>query len=280
MRLRERAAEHGEVLGEQVDGAAVDGAPAGDHAVAGDLRSSPCRSRWSGARRTCRAPRTSPCRAAVRCARARSVCRACAGPRCAPCRRRGGPLRRRFSSLSRMSFMSPALPRPQFPAGRRIAWPGGISLPSPLVGEGGERGAIASASRVRGRVCGSWTPHPPSLGFASARAPSPTRGEGKRACRASPDAAADLACRQTCLEAPMTAPHAELHPTGPAPPPPGPGRARHGPLHRGAAQRPAQRRRALLHRRDRLPGGPVPAGHRSRPPLAVVAARARRAPTT
>ena len=37
MRLAERAAEHGEVLGEQIDRAAVDRAPAGDHAVAGDL---------------------------------------------------------------------------------------------------------------------------------------------------------------------------------------------------------------------------------------------------
>ena len=33
----ERAAEHGEVLGEHEHGAAVDRAPAGDHAVAGDL---------------------------------------------------------------------------------------------------------------------------------------------------------------------------------------------------------------------------------------------------
>ena len=38
VRLRQRAAEHGEVLGEQIDGAAVDGAPAGDDAVAGDFR--------------------------------------------------------------------------------------------------------------------------------------------------------------------------------------------------------------------------------------------------
>ena len=37
VRLRQRAAEHGEVLGEHVDDAAVDGAPAGDDAVAGDL---------------------------------------------------------------------------------------------------------------------------------------------------------------------------------------------------------------------------------------------------
>ena len=34
MRLAERAAEHGEILGEGEDGAAVDRAPAGDHAVA------------------------------------------------------------------------------------------------------------------------------------------------------------------------------------------------------------------------------------------------------
>ena len=37
MRFGQRAAEHGEVLGEHVGDAAVDGAPAGDHAVAGDL---------------------------------------------------------------------------------------------------------------------------------------------------------------------------------------------------------------------------------------------------
>ena len=37
VRLRQRAAEHGEVLGEDEDAAAIDGAPAGDHAVAGDL---------------------------------------------------------------------------------------------------------------------------------------------------------------------------------------------------------------------------------------------------
>ena len=37
MRLRQRAAEHREILGEQKDRAAVDGAPAGDDAVAGDL---------------------------------------------------------------------------------------------------------------------------------------------------------------------------------------------------------------------------------------------------
>src|SRR5206468_9428661 len=38
VRLRERAAEHGEVLGKREHGAAIDGAPAGDDAVAGDLR--------------------------------------------------------------------------------------------------------------------------------------------------------------------------------------------------------------------------------------------------
>ena len=37
VRIRQRAAEHREVLGEHVDDAAVDGAPARDHAVAGDL---------------------------------------------------------------------------------------------------------------------------------------------------------------------------------------------------------------------------------------------------
>ena len=36
--FRQRAAEHGEVLGEDVGDAAVDGAPAGDHAVAGHAR--------------------------------------------------------------------------------------------------------------------------------------------------------------------------------------------------------------------------------------------------
>ena len=36
--LRQRAAEHGEILGEGEHGAAIHGAPAGDHAVAGDAR--------------------------------------------------------------------------------------------------------------------------------------------------------------------------------------------------------------------------------------------------
>src|SRR5436309_13181186 len=38
MGLRERAAEHGEILGEYEQCAAVDGAPSGDDAVPGDLR--------------------------------------------------------------------------------------------------------------------------------------------------------------------------------------------------------------------------------------------------
>ena len=37
VRFRQRAAEHGEILGEGKDGATVDGAEAGDDAVAGDL---------------------------------------------------------------------------------------------------------------------------------------------------------------------------------------------------------------------------------------------------
>ena len=37
MRPGQGAAEHGEILGEDIDGAAVDGAPAGDDPVAGDL---------------------------------------------------------------------------------------------------------------------------------------------------------------------------------------------------------------------------------------------------
>ena len=38
MGLRQRAAEYGEILGEGEHGAAVDGAPAGDDAIAGDFR--------------------------------------------------------------------------------------------------------------------------------------------------------------------------------------------------------------------------------------------------
>jgi hypothetical protein len=61
------------------------------------------------------------------------------------------------------------------------------TLSSPLEGEGGLREAIASASRVRGqRFIKTPTPHPPSLGFASARAPSPARGEGSAGAARSP----------------------------------------------------------------------------------------------
>src|SRR5262249_16490045 len=38
VRLRQRAAEHGEVLGKDIDHAAVDGSPSGDDAVTWDLR--------------------------------------------------------------------------------------------------------------------------------------------------------------------------------------------------------------------------------------------------
>ena len=72
MRLRQRAAEHGEILGEDEDRAAVDRAPAGDDAVAGDLLALVhAEVDRSGAARTCRIPRTSRGRARVRCARAR-----------------------------------------------------------------------------------------------------------------------------------------------------------------------------------------------------------------
>ena len=70
-------------LAKTIDRAAVDRAPAGDDAVAGHLAPCPCRNRCSGARRTCRIPRRSRGRAAVRCARARSACPWRAGRRCA-----------------------------------------------------------------------------------------------------------------------------------------------------------------------------------------------------
>ena len=106
VRLRQRAAEHGEILGEDEHGAAVHRAPAGDDAVAGDLGLLHAEIGASGARRTCRTPRTSPCPSGARCARARSACRACAAPRCAPRRRRRARCRGAASSLSRMSFMA------------------------------------------------------------------------------------------------------------------------------------------------------------------------------
>ena len=87
MHARQRAAEHGEVLAEDIDQPAVDRAVAGHHAVAGDLLVSPCRSRSSGARRTCRTPRTSRDRAARRGARAPSACPWRAARRCGAARR-------------------------------------------------------------------------------------------------------------------------------------------------------------------------------------------------
>ena len=50
--LAERAAEHGDVLAEHADRPAVDGAVAGDHAVAERAVLAPCRSSSSGAGRT------------------------------------------------------------------------------------------------------------------------------------------------------------------------------------------------------------------------------------
>lgn len=64
-------------------------------------------------------------------------------------------------------------------------------VPSPLAGEDGERGATATRepgeelrSRIQTRCLRhTRTPHPPSLRYHSARAPSPARGEGKRVAR-------------------------------------------------------------------------------------------------
>ena len=63
----------GEVLAEHAHLAAVDGAVAGDHAVAVRAVASPARTPSSGAGRARRARRTSPRRRASRCARARSA---------------------------------------------------------------------------------------------------------------------------------------------------------------------------------------------------------------
>ena len=93
VRLGKRSAEDREILGENVDHAAVDRAPAGHHAVARDALLLPCRSRGCGARRTCRTPRTSPRRAAGRAARGRSACPWRAGRRSAARRRRPWPAR-------------------------------------------------------------------------------------------------------------------------------------------------------------------------------------------
>ena len=106
MRFRQRAAEHGEVLGEQIDRAAVDRAPAGDHAVAGDFlllhanSDERCSTNMSNSSNE---PLSS--KSSMR-SRAVSLPRLCwASMRFSPPPRRASS--RRFSSLSRMSFMSP-----------------------------------------------------------------------------------------------------------------------------------------------------------------------------
>ena len=91
--LGERAAEDGEVLGEDVDQAAVDAAVAADHAVARDLLVAPCRSRGSGGPPARRSPRRSRRRGAARRARAPSACRPRAACGSAPARRRAWPPR-------------------------------------------------------------------------------------------------------------------------------------------------------------------------------------------
>ena len=75
--LAERAAEDGEVLGEDAHAAAVDRAVAGDDGVAPAAGSSACRTRACGGARTCRAPGRSPGRAASR-SRSRAVYLPCA----------------------------------------------------------------------------------------------------------------------------------------------------------------------------------------------------------
>ena len=98
--LAQRAAEDREVLGEHADLAAVDGAVAGDDAVAVGPVASPGRRRSTGAGPARRARRTSPRRRAARSARGRSSCpwRAASRPpapsRRAPPRRGGGRGRR------------------------------------------------------------------------------------------------------------------------------------------------------------------------------------------
>ena len=78
VRFRQRAAEDGEVLGEHIDRAAVDGAPAGDDAVARNpVFSIPksvqrCSTNMSNSSKE-------PSSSRIRSARARSACRAHAG---------------------------------------------------------------------------------------------------------------------------------------------------------------------------------------------------------
>ena len=95
-RSLKRAAEHREILREDVDQAAVDRARSGDDAVAGDLLLGPSRSRSHYARRTCHILRSCRDRAARRAARARSAGPWRAAPRCASRRRRGAPARAAF----------------------------------------------------------------------------------------------------------------------------------------------------------------------------------------
>ena len=82
--LRERPAEHREVLCEDEDRTTVDASGAGDHAVAGDTSARPCRSRGSDARRTGPSRRSFPCRAEGPTARAPSSCRRRAVERSVP----------------------------------------------------------------------------------------------------------------------------------------------------------------------------------------------------
>ena len=117
--LAERAAEDREVLGEHAHLAAVDGAVAGDHAVAVRAVASPGRTPSSGAGPARRARRTSPRRRAARSARGRS---------CGPWRAASRP-----PSPSRR-----ARPRRGGGRGRRACrrWcgcrcPSGTSVPSP-----------------------------------------------------------------------------------------------------------------------------------------------------
>ena len=65
-----------------------------------------------------------------------------------------------------------------------VGGPAAFSLPLSPCGRGWR--ARSDSEREPGEGSASSdrsTPHPPSLGFASARAPSPARGEGKRDCR-------------------------------------------------------------------------------------------------
>ena len=120
-RSLKRAAEHGEVLREDVDEPAVDRARAGDDAVAGDLLLRPCRSRSHCARRTCHILRSCPDRAA-RSSRSRAVSRplaCCAAMRFSPPPSRASS--RRFSSSS-MVVAKAFSPRSRAPS--TVAWRG------------------------------------------------------------------------------------------------------------------------------------------------------------